>query len=91
MKPAKQVELANRIDFNKKMLSILRMGFEYGKDGYNEILVAEELEKLFTQAQQEAVEREQNRIIKEYGNSFNDGCGCCMQESLGEALQKEQE
>ena len=28
---------------------------------------------------------ERERIIKEYGN-FNDGCGCCSEESLKKAL-----
>jgi hypothetical protein len=34
-------------------------------------------------------EEEKKRIIKEYGRSFNDGCGCCMFENLEEALKKE--
>lgn len=37
----------------------------------------------------QAKEEEKKRIIKEYGRSFNDGCGCCMFESLEEALKKE--
>jgi hypothetical protein len=48
----KQVELKKLVEFNKKVLPILRMGFEYGKDGYNEMVVAEELLKLFQQREQ---------------------------------------
>jgi len=41
-----------------------------------------------TSAYQKGVEDERERIIKEYGG-FNDGCGCCMDDSLEEAIKKE--
>lgn len=37
------------------------------------------------QAYEEGVKAERERIVKEYGH-FNDGCGCCSEEKLCDAL-----
>ena len=55
----------------------------------DKLIAIEIVSKLLTIRDAKVREEEKKRIIKEYGRSFNDGCGCCMFESLEEALKKE--
>lgn len=54
-----------------------------------EVWVGDEL-KSFIASQIEKTRREAiDYIAKKYGDDFTDGCGCCMEKTLNEALKKE--
>jgi len=52
-KPITEEEVAKTIEFNKKILPILKSGFEYG-DGFDEHYVAEQIREIITQATNQA-------------------------------------
>ena len=63
----------------------------YGNTGYDIELIKASYRKLIEaerQKREEAVIAERERIKKQYGN-MNDGCGCCMDETLEDVLNRE--
>ena len=87
----KSVEEKNRVVIDTsprgRLTSLLgAMNLDTAKPMVDEAI--EEAIQAERKKREEAVDAERERIKKQYGN-MNDGCGCCMDETLEDVLNRE--